>query len=173
VALRQRPDARVVRGAPDEGEEPVDLLLMGLACAGARGVQLPIGRQSQLQVQEVEGLDQVVQRPALHGGAHAHHVARGAEDDDVGRVGGHPHAPQDLEAARVGQVEVEQDEPGLLGLHRVECCRGGVREPGDGEALHLLDDLGMESRDTEVVLDDQRGDRHAMASAVRRSTTGR
>jgi hypothetical protein len=78
---------------------------------------------------------------------------------------GRPEMAQDLEAVGVGQVEIQQDEVRVVLPRGVECGRAGVEGAHDGEAVKLLDELAMEARDAEVVLDDERAD-HAWASVL-------
>ena len=66
------------------------------------------------QVGEMEGLDQVVEGPGLHGLHRAvHHVVRAHHQDDGGGIG-RLHAAQNLDSVNAGHHNVEQDKVGRL-----------------------------------------------------------
>src|SRR6266511_152257 len=75
---------------------------------------------------------------------------------------------QDLEAAHVRQVDVEQDEIGLQSGHEVERFHSGVRLADDAEAHDTLDVRAVHGRRHVVVVDDERADHRAPASTRER-----
>ena len=104
------------------------------------------------ELARVEGLRQIVVGADLEtddlvdvlvpGGQH--------QDRDVRALA---HAAADLEAVHVGQVEVEDDQRGLLGRDRVE--RGAAGADGLHDVAGVLQIEGDERRDRRLVLDDQ------------------
>ena len=108
---------------------------------------------------DLEGLDEVVEDAAAHGLAHRVEVAGGADDDDVELTEGWLAQPaQHVEAAHVGQVDVEQHEVGTSGAHRLEGCPAGVHDANDLEARLSGDDARVHLGHHEVVVDDEHPD---------------
>ena len=88
----------------------------------------PRTRRAAAQRLDLEGLDEVLEDPAVQGAPDRLDVAGGADDDDVDLPRrALAEAAQHVEAAHVGQVDVEQDEVGRGSAHRLERAGAGAR----------------------------------------------
>src|SRR5690606_11932161 len=151
-------------------EVPVHLLLVHRR--GRRLVHEPavveVVGEPAVQVGAGERLDEVVQHPAGHRGAHRLHLPGRGDDDDV------DHRPvllaqpvEDLEPGEVGQADVEQEEVQTQPAHRGERVGSGVDDVDDRELGQLLDEAAVQGGDGEVVVDDDHPNGHRAASSAR------
>ena len=76
------------------------------------------------------------------------------------RLLGGPQPPADLEAAEVGQVDVEQHEVGLVLEDAPQRLGAAVGDARDDEAVDALDVALVDVGDAGVVVDDERADGH-------------
>src|SRR5690606_20520407 len=157
--------ARLRRGAQPP-EQVVDVVL---GHHGARAEPFPV-----LQVAlplathgaERGRLDQVLGGPGGAGGPAHGDVPRPRPRGHVGGVARGPPAAQHLDAVRVGQVDVEQDEVDRRAVQAAQRLGPGRGARRHGEAAHALDVARVRRGGDGVVLDDERAD-HVRTSGSR------
>ena len=107
---------------------------------------------------EVEGLDDVVQRAALHRLLDCRDLLGGGDHDDIDGVTSSPKLVEHGEAGLVGQVEVEDEEVRSPTLNRAKRLLPRMSHPDDLEPRHSLDEPAVNLGDHVVIVDDDRPD---------------
>jgi hypothetical protein len=159
---------------------PVDPDLVQFPAGAEHLPHPPVGRELRLQGVKLERLDDVVEGAGADGRRDGGGILRGRHQN---QVAGRQRAVQ-VKAGLVGQVDVEQHQVRPVFSSRVPRGRRGVHRRHHGESRDALDIGGVDARDAEVVVDDERADRvhggarlswsrAAPASNMSRSTTSK
>src|SRR5829696_1236195 len=143
---------------PKEGKEMVDVALAGLAQPPHSLRQRGVPLEPLPEGLEDERLDEVVDDAALHRGPQRLHVLRSRDGDHVDGFVGLPKPPDHLEAAHVGQVDVEQEQVGPQAVDGAQGLGPCVPLPNRLEPRHPLDVGTVDRGRHEVVVDDEGAD---------------
>jgi len=111
------------------------------------------GRQPRRQLAEVEGLDQIVVGAGVEAIDTPGNLVHRGEDDDRRGAAALAQAPEEIEAAAIGQVEVEQDQ---LERHASKRVAGFVEAPDPIDGMPIAGDVVMHRlAQARIVLDQQ------------------